>query len=114
MSAEVTTIEANQCPLCGRGNDCRRCATGAYKGSCWCFKVEIPEALIARVPMELRDKACVCRECVMAFHRARADLAAVLPGDFYFENGLIVFTAAYHKRRGYCCGSGCRHCPFVK
>ena len=32
--------------------------------------------------------------------------------DFYYENGLMVFTAAYHIKRGYCCNSGCRHCPF--
>lgn len=32
--------------------------------------------------------------------------------DFYFENGLLVYTAAYHLRRGHCCGSGCRHCPY--
>jgi hypothetical protein len=34
------------------------------------------------------------------------------PEDFYFENGLLVFTAAFHLKRGYCCGSGCRHCPY--
>lgn len=32
--------------------------------------------------------------------------------DFYWENGLFVFTETYHRKRGYCCGSGCRHCPF--
>ena len=32
--------------------------------------------------------------------------------DYYLENGAFVFTAAYLKRRGYCCGSGCRHCPY--
>lgn len=32
---------------------------------------------------------------------------------FYYENGLKVFTEEYHKRRGVCCGSGCRHCPFI-
>lgn len=31
---------------------------------------------------------------------------------FYFEAGLLVYTAAYHLKRGHCCGSGCRHCPF--
>ena len=31
---------------------------------------------------------------------------------YYFEKGNVVFTAAYHRKRGYCCGSGCRHCPF--
>lgn len=37
----------------------------------------------------------------------------VLPGDFYFDSdGLMVFTAAYLRRRGYCCDNGCRHCPY--
>ncbi|HEX8813035.1 MAG TPA: DUF5522 domain-containing protein [Terracidiphilus sp.] len=37
---------------------------------------------------------------------------ALTPEDYYLENGLMVFTAAYHLKRGYCCGSGCRHCPY--
>jgi hypothetical protein len=32
--------------------------------------------------------------------------------DFYYENGKKVMTEQYHLKRGYCCGSGCRHCPF--
>lgn len=32
--------------------------------------------------------------------------------DYYVENGRWVFTAAYHLRRGVCCGRGCRHCPY--
>jgi hypothetical protein len=32
--------------------------------------------------------------------------------DFYMENGLVVFTEKYHLKRGYCCKSGCRHCPY--
>ena len=32
--------------------------------------------------------------------------------DYYWEGGMIVFTASYHRRRGYCCESGCRHCPY--
>jgi hypothetical protein len=32
--------------------------------------------------------------------------------DFYREGGYVVFTAAYHLRRGFCCESGCRHCPY--
>ncbi len=34
--------------------------------------------------------------------------------DFYFENGLMVFTEKYHLKRGHCCHSDCRHCPFKK
>ena len=32
--------------------------------------------------------------------------------DFYREGASIVFTALYHLKRGYCCESGCRHCPY--
>ena len=32
--------------------------------------------------------------------------------DYYLENGLFVFTAAFLRKRGYCCESGCRHCPY--
>jgi hypothetical protein len=31
---------------------------------------------------------------------------------YYNENNYIVFTAKYHLQRGYCCGNGCRHCPY--
>ena len=33
--------------------------------------------------------------------------------DFYFTpEGYVVWTEAYHLKRGYCCQSGCRHCPY--
>ena len=32
--------------------------------------------------------------------------------DYYVENGLFVFTTAFLLKRGYCCESGCRHCPY--
>lgn len=32
--------------------------------------------------------------------------------DYYTEGGAMVFTASYLQRRGYCCGNGCRHCPY--
>lgn len=37
----------------------------------------------------------------------------LLPSDYYInEEGLLVFTENYHKNRGYCCGSNCKHCPY--
>ncbi len=36
----------------------------------------------------------------------------LVPGDAYEEGSYIVFTAQYHLRRGYCCNSACRHCPY--
>jgi hypothetical protein len=32
--------------------------------------------------------------------------------DFYFEGGFMVFTEKFLRARGYCCESGCRHCPY--
>ena len=32
--------------------------------------------------------------------------------DYYYEGPYLVFTAAYHLQRGYCCNSDCRHCPY--
>jgi hypothetical protein len=35
--------------------------------------------------------------------------------DFYYtDEGYLVFTEAYHLKRGYCCRLGCRHCPWRK
>ncbi len=33
--------------------------------------------------------------------------------DYYMDpKGYRVITASYLARRGYCCGNGCRHCPY--
>ncbi len=38
--------------------------------------------------------------------------APLTPEDFYMEGPYLVFTAVYHLKRGYCCNSDCRHCPY--
>jgi prepilin-type N-terminal cleavage/methylation domain-containing protein/prepilin-type processing-associated H-X9-DG protein len=57
------------CPLCREVNECQLCSPAAFKGQCWCARVEIPEPLVARVPEPLRNRACICRNCVEKFHR---------------------------------------------
>ena len=40
---------------------------------------------------------------------------AVRAGELYYQDpatGYRVMTALAHRRRGECCGSGCRHCPY--
>ncbi|MBC7588457.1 MAG: hypothetical protein H7178_08855 [Chitinophagaceae bacterium] len=32
--------------------------------------------------------------------------------DFYYEDGYMVLTEQYHLDQGFCCGNGCRHCPY--
>lgn len=54
-------------------------------------------------------------------HPARAEIlrrhaGAVAEGRPAYPDpvsGLMVFTAAFLAARGWCCDSGCRHCPFV-
>ncbi|NJO25361.1 MAG: hypothetical protein HC867_05650 [Bacteroidia bacterium] len=28
------------------------------------------------------------------------------------EDGYVVLTEQYHLEKGFCCGMGCRHCPY--
>jgi lysophospholipase L1-like esterase len=45
--------------------------------------------------------------------RANSGFSSLVEGeDYYREGSAIVFTEQYHLRRGYCCESRCRHCPF--
>ena len=32
--------------------------------------------------------------------------------DYYLEDGRIIFTEKYLKKKGRCCGGQCRHCPY--
>jgi len=35
--------------------------------------------------------------------------------DYYMsEDGYRIFTEKYLSERGYCCGNGCKHCPYRK
>ena len=46
----------------------------------------------------------------------RAHAAALQTGEDTYADpptGLTVLTAGYLARRGFCCDSGCRHCPYV-
>jgi hypothetical protein len=102
------------CPLCARPNDCQLCGVDSHKGPCWCASVTVPEELLAQVAPEMKNRACICRQCIGRYWQGRKSEPEIIPArDFYFDkDGLMVFTAEYHLRRGYCCGSGCRHCPY--
>jgi hypothetical protein len=38
----------------------------------------------------------------------------LIEGIHYYtnEDGLMVFTERYLREKGYCCGNGCKHCPY--
>jgi hypothetical protein len=120
-----------QCPLCGHDNQCRVAKGHLYKGPCWCHEVAVPAPILKGLVANHLEPACLCRPCLETVARISSELdgiAAVLAEvrrvvairvglpdepDFYFdENRSMVFTAAYHLKRGVCCANGCRHCPY--
>ena len=114
------------CPICARPNRCRLETGEAYKGPCWCEQPILSAGTLNRLLDDLPESRCLCRDCLeaiardpeitwdMLVARSRASANALSPidGDTYREGAHVVFTAQYHLRRGYCCGSGCRHCPY--
>lgn len=46
--------------------------------------------------------------------RVKLTKATLVEGTHYYinEQGYWVFTELYHLQRGYCCKSGCKHCPY--
>lgn len=55
----------------------------------------------------MRDNSCMDRD-----PQAVPQPLPLEPEDYYFDGPYLVFTAAYLRKRGSCCGSGCRHCPY--
>lgn len=60
-----------------------------------------------------------CDEAIENYARKLRELMPNFDGelvenvDYYLDkSGMMVFTSEYLKERGYCCGSGCRHCPW--
>ncbi|MGE5106881.1 MAG: DUF5522 domain-containing protein [Sphingobacteriales bacterium] len=114
--------------ICSRCNSTFGCGATETNSNCWCNNYPplfTPDPLIN----------CMCPECLhkaikekiddyvsqMTAEKAINDNKAkdlpptnhYLEGiDYYRENSLWVFTAWHHLKRGYCCKSGCRHCPY--
>ena len=64
-------------------------------------------------PMTLRDERTKTNELDENAEPRTREEAELHEGlDYYLENGLLVFTSAFLRGRGYCCESGCRHCPY--
>jgi len=128
----MTSVKQKNCSKCGEDFGC---GAEADTGSCWC--VDLPPLPLTSIS----SGDCFCPSCLsdvikatqishtpeqsaqnspsmsqQAFSAKETQVAlpeVLTEGeDYYLEAGLIVFTARYHQRRGYCCDSGCRHCPY--
>ena len=111
------------CSICTKSFTCN-----ADTGQCWCM--EYPVILDADAELN----GCMCEACLNG--RIKAEIQKYVAGttpenalanqvknlpktailkediDYYIENGLYVFTAWFHLKRGECCKNGCRHCPY--
>ena len=118
MSSEITCLQCGTNFSCGSNG----------KDKCWCAaypKIMQPDA----------SKQCMCPSCLareigerlsslmfttplqdmLEYAAAYADSTSTVEYiDYYKEQGYTVFTSWYHLKRGYCCGNGCRHCPYPK
>ena len=97
----------------GTQKNCSKCGAAFHCGSergganCWC------DNLPKLFPLAERD--CLCPACfgdAIAQQQSQPKRPLVEGEDYYAEGKVIVFTASHHLRRGYCCGRGCRHCPY--
>lgn len=119
-------MRAAHCPVCDHPNQCRMETGEPYKGPCWCERTTLSAVALHPLLAELPEPRCLCQDCLEAIaadpeitwdelvtrsHQSTARLV-VLDGDTYREGDAVVFTEQFHLRRGYCCGNGCRHCPY--
>jgi hypothetical protein len=123
MSLSRQYIHTKTCGTCAASFSCGNTS----EKMCWCndyppiFSVE-------------KDQDCLCPSCLrnVTLHKTNAYVlqmkqtkgknntakylppqAVLLPEiDYYLENGFFVFTAWHHLRRGSCCQSGCKNCPY--
>jgi hypothetical protein len=122
MTTEIKLPVQKRCGTCA---SIFTCGDSSYE-KCWCNNYP--------AIFELDDrKDCLCQNCLHKATELKINAYvskisregtknntaqniqnnSVLQGiDYYIENGLWVFTAWYHLKRGNCCGSNCRHCPY--
>jgi Family of unknown function (DUF5522)/Cysteine-rich CWC len=112
-------LTPKNCSNCGASFGC---GMASITANCWCM--DLPDV----GPVATSDQDCLCRNCLAEAiaglsldenQATKAPTSTISPEgllvegeDYYFEGTAIVFTARFLRRRGHCCESGCRHCPF--
>ena len=102
---------------------CQRCGS-AFSclvndiANCACSFILISSETITYLAKTKYD--CVCNSCLnelnqmleMITKESSSSQFMVEGLDFYYEGPYKVMTEYFHIKRGYCCGSGCRHCAY--
>ena len=107
------------CSVCAQPFECNSCLSQ----QCWCSKLPTIMPLC-------EGQDCRCPSCLrtvigeqISHYLQQNPVTTVIPQqyhntqliediDYYLEDGKWVFTEWYHRKRGSCCGNGCRHCPY--
>ncbi len=76
------SVDPKVCPLCGRDNTCAMASAGDATAAnpCWCTNVAIPAEVLARIPVDARGRACLCRACAAGAAGRVVTRAATDPG----------------------------------
>lgn len=117
--------ELKICPRCHTSFECKV----SLIHECQCADVSLTEDSNNYIQVHYQD--CLCRTCLLAIqegihqesntdqvptpsdHHDHINISPVPDEDYYInEKGQWVFTRHYHLKRGYCCKSGCKHCPY--
>lgn len=59
------------CPLCQQKNQCVNLGVADTEKICWCNdpNIQFPKALLDQVPNEKKGRACICKQCALAFEK---------------------------------------------
>lgn len=113
-------MTAKNCTQCGKEFSC------GNPGLCWCS--DFPHIM----PLDSNDD-CLCKDCLTELQNEKINsllntntlnenlkLAAEYYDpdnlferiDYNIEDGKWVFSRWFLLKRGFCCDSGCRNCPY--
>ena len=61
-------VDGSICPLCQQSN----CCDVQTQQACWCMQVEMPDEFLNKLPVSLKNTACICKACLADFHQQLA------------------------------------------
>ena len=104
------------CPRCNKEFNCH----SEHIATCACSKISLTHETKSFLANTFYD--CICTDCLGKLNQLVAQEkqypfpgrgGALVEGIHYYqEDDYRVFTEFYLLSRGFCCRSGCRHCPY--
>jgi hypothetical protein len=67
----TNNIDPAACPLCNKNNKCGNIASCESNKGCWCSDpaIQFPDDLLAKIPSEMKNKACICKSCALLYNK---------------------------------------------